>query len=241
MFDAVQEVLAAQRQRRSRHVLSTESLLAGKIFLESGERISPNYAMKNGVRYRYYVARSIVQGQRGVPRTLGRLPAEPLEQAVLSSLRSALHERDSRSDAATLGDGELVDAQFDRVVVQPNSIMLILRAVADADEPATRLTVPWIKPEAIRRREIVLPETSATRSQPIRVNEQARLVRAIATSRRWVDEIIAGAIPDIAALANGRGRPSARYAWRFRSLFWTRLSSRRPARVVCRGAMASRV
>lgn len=206
IFDAVQEKLAGQRQRRSRHVLSTKSLLTGKIYLESGERMSPNYAMKKGVRYRYYVARSIVQGQRGVPRTLGRLPAEALEQAVLQALRSALRERDSRADATSLGDAQLIDAHIDRVVVQQNSLIVTLKVEATADEPATRLTIPWVKPEAIRRREIILPETGASRSQPIRVNEQARLIRAIATARRWVNEIIAGAVSDTAALAKREGK-----------------------------------
>ncbi len=201
VFSAVEEKLAAQKQRRSKHVLSTESLLMGKIFLESGERMSPSYAMKKGVRYRYYLARSIIQGQRGVPRALGRLPAEPLEKAVASSLRSAVHQCDRPSGAANLGDGELIDAYLDRVEILPNALMLTLKVDGNADEPTTRLTVPWIKPEAVRRREIILPEAGAARPQPIRVNEQARLVRAIATARRWVDEIIAGAVPDTAALA----------------------------------------
>ena len=117
-----------------------------------------------------------------------------------------MHQCDRPSGAANRGDGDLIDAHLDRVVVHPNALTLILKVEGNSDEPASRVTVPWIKREAVRRREIILPETVAGRSQPIRINEQARLVRAIATARRWVDEIIAGAVSDTAALANREGK-----------------------------------
>ena len=204
-FAAVQARLAEQTRRRSAHSLPGGALLKGRLFTPEGEGYSPSYALKQGVRYRYYVARSLVQGRRGralVP-ALARLPAEALEQAIVAALRSLHHE--PIEDAASkpplaLPDHALVASWVDRVIVQQGTLDVRLRGDPDAGLP-TRLDIPWTKPVATRRRQIILPADAAANVQPIRVEEQARLVKAIATARRWVEELIAGDVADITALA----------------------------------------
>jgi site-specific DNA recombinase len=44
-----------------------------------------------------------------------------------------------------------------------------------------------------RRREIIVPPSL----QPIRAETRAKLVAAIARGRRWLDEIVAGAVTDV--------------------------------------------
>ena len=59
LFEAVQARLTAQAtaigHRRSR----SEALLIGKLFDDRGHRMTPSFAIKRGVRYRYYVSRAI--------------------------------------------------------------------------------------------------------------------------------------------------------------------------------------
>jgi hypothetical protein len=71
VFEAVQTKLTANRngfrQRRS----SPDALLLGRIFDDRGNRMTPSYAIKKGVRYRYYISCVLAQAAR---RRRVRLP-----------------------------------------------------------------------------------------------------------------------------------------------------------------------
>ena len=55
--------------------------------------------------------------------------------------------------------------------------------------------VPWQKPPSKRRREIIVPQSAATQdARPIRAETRATLVASIARGRRWLDEIVVGAV-----------------------------------------------
>ncbi len=85
LFEAVQARLAAQATaigyRRSR----SEALLIGKLFDDRGHRMTPSFAIKHGVRYRYYISRATTEG-RGEAGTITRVPAPDVERAVLDGL-----------------------------------------------------------------------------------------------------------------------------------------------------------
>ena len=57
------------------------------------------------------------------------------------------------------------------------------------------LRVPWQKPSSKRRREIIVPKSASRQdAHPIRAETRAKLVASIAHGRRWLDEIVAGAV-----------------------------------------------
>jgi site-specific DNA recombinase len=63
LWDQVQAILAENRVDRATGADAKQpSLLAGLIFDESGERLTPSHAVKKGTRYRYYVSRSLIVG-----------------------------------------------------------------------------------------------------------------------------------------------------------------------------------
>jgi hypothetical protein len=66
------------------------SLLAGRIFDESGEQLTPSHAVKKGTRYRYYVSRSLIVGIAKDKSTGRRIPAANLETIVITKLRGFL-------------------------------------------------------------------------------------------------------------------------------------------------------
>lgn len=75
-WEKVQERLSdhARRDRQSA-TKAPPSLLAGKLFDESGEPLYAQGAAKAGRRYRYYVSRDLVRGSANAGRRGRRVPA----------------------------------------------------------------------------------------------------------------------------------------------------------------------
>jgi site-specific DNA recombinase len=91
LWHEVQAVLAENRVDRATGADAKQpSLLAGLIFDESGERLTPSHAVKKGTRYRYYVSRSLIVGTAKDKSTGRRIPAANLETLVITKLRSFL-------------------------------------------------------------------------------------------------------------------------------------------------------
>ena len=65
------------------------SLLSGLLYDETGDRLSPSHAIKNGIRYRYYVSQRLMQARRK-DATGWRLPAKALEDVVVAELAGLL-------------------------------------------------------------------------------------------------------------------------------------------------------
>jgi site-specific DNA recombinase len=101
LFEAVQARLAAQATaigyRRSR----SEALLIGKLFDDRGHRMTPSFAIKHGVRYRYYISRATTEGRRGEAGTITRVPAPDVERAVVEALADPSPNEDADGMAAT--------------------------------------------------------------------------------------------------------------------------------------------
>ena len=89
LWDQVQAVLAENRIERTGGARAKHpSLLAGLLFDEKGERLTPTHAVKKGTRYRYYVSTTLLTGA-GRNRSGGRrIPAGNLEDLVMGRLRS---------------------------------------------------------------------------------------------------------------------------------------------------------
>ena len=100
LWDDVQAVLAANRVERTTGTRASHpSLLTGMVFEETGERLTPTYAVKKGTRYRYYVSTSLITGA-GRTRSSGRrIPAGNLEGLVINRLRTFLADPGTILDA----------------------------------------------------------------------------------------------------------------------------------------------
>jgi DNA invertase Pin-like site-specific DNA recombinase len=73
------------RAHRSEKSRSTPSLLIGKLFDTDGKRFTPTHAVKNAKRYRYYTSQTVVRND-GIKPAIARLPAQELEQFVISQV-----------------------------------------------------------------------------------------------------------------------------------------------------------
>ena len=105
LWDDVQAVLAANRVERATVARGKHpSLLTGMVFDETGERLTPTYAVKKGTRYRYYVSTSLITGA-GRTRSSGRrIPAGNLEGLVIARICTFLADPAAILDAV---DNEL--------------------------------------------------------------------------------------------------------------------------------------
>jgi len=61
LFDAVQAKLAASANTRQLKLRASPSILAGRIFDDRGNRMTPSHTNKRGARYRYYVSHAVLQ------------------------------------------------------------------------------------------------------------------------------------------------------------------------------------
>jgi site-specific DNA recombinase len=71
--------------RGNRHL----SLLAGLLYDAHGEPMTPSHAVKKGVRYRYYVSKSLLIGDKATNRGQ-RIPAAHIEALVTGRIRAWL-------------------------------------------------------------------------------------------------------------------------------------------------------
>ena len=87
----MQRILEANRVDRETGADAAEpSLLAGLLFDEAGERLTPTHANKKGRRYRYYVSQRLVTGGKPSAPNGRRLPAGDLERLVIGRVRDWL-------------------------------------------------------------------------------------------------------------------------------------------------------
>ena len=91
LWKEVERRLAANRfDRVTGAKVARPSLLAGLIYDDAGERMTPTHANKKGTRYRYYVSRGLVQASRRHAPGGRRVPAGDIENLVENRLRQFL-------------------------------------------------------------------------------------------------------------------------------------------------------
>jgi site-specific DNA recombinase len=91
LWDRVQLQFKANLQaERKRPRATSSSLLTGRLYNEAGNRFTPSHATKKGRRYRYYVAQALTEGRPKDPTQPVRLPAEEIEELVVSQLAALL-------------------------------------------------------------------------------------------------------------------------------------------------------
>ena len=208
LFDAVQAKLSQQINGHKAARMKSEALLAGRIFDDRGNRMTPSHARKRGIKYRYYLSSTLLQGQAERSGSVRRIPATEIEALVIRSVRDHL------KPSAPIDDRSLVDTHVARVEVQPEQLVIQLAQPERTNRKGARavktLRVPWHKTPSKRRREILLPDAlDPQHARPIRSETRATLVASIARGRRWLNELVDDAKASVESIAK-RERCSVR-------------------------------
>ena len=183
LWDEVQKSLrdhtGAARTRRTRQ--SSDALLAGKLYDDSGNRMSPTWARKGSKRWRYYVSQAALQGDKS--KAILRVPAADVETLVTEALGKLSPDR-----AASQTD---IRSLIDRAVIGGATIRIQLSEVAEGTDSARILTLPWTRPSPHRKREIIQGANDAkSYARPMPANARAILIEALRDAHRWLDELL---------------------------------------------------
>jgi len=209
LFEAVRQKSLAQWSHRTVLRSKSDHLLTGLLFDDTGHRMVPTHATKAGIRYRYYVSAPFLHGEAKTASagSISRVPAADIEDIVIKSMKEHLAARqgkpttsvmrlEDRSDLAQLVGGIVVHE--DRLIIRLKSD----NADEASDSPDDQsLSIPWQKPPSKKFRQILLPhKVSRSEVRPEQFERRARLVRAIARGRRWLDDVISGRVTTVAQL-----------------------------------------
>jgi hypothetical protein len=111
----VQSRLAGNaHDRRSGNGAAEPSLLAGLLHDERGNRLSPSHAVKNGVRYRYYVSQALLQHRDGDAGSIVRIPAREIESLAATRIAAFLKDAGQVIDELA---GSLAPRDQERLIV----------------------------------------------------------------------------------------------------------------------------
>jgi site-specific DNA recombinase len=204
LFDEVQAKLTEQLNNHAITRMKSEALLMGRIFDDRGNRMTPTHARKRGIKYRYYVSSTLLEGQPERSGSIRRVPAIEIETLVIRSMREHLKPKEPTDEKA------LVNNHVERVKVQPDHLVIKFSQTQTANRQREKGKktphVPWHKTESTRRREILLSGPAPPKDcRPIRSETRATLVASIARGRRWLDELKADPIANVQAIARREG------------------------------------
>ena len=220
-WDRVQAGLAGAGRVRS-GTKTSPSPLAGKLFDAGGEPLTPSHANKAGRRYRYYVSRSLVTGERmptGTSDRGWRLPAVEIERFVAetvgglisdtSTLTRLLRVHDVAADripALLQASGDWATKPLDhlhRMTLGDNEAWLEMDFPDKAG--ASTIRIEHKVRLRIRRRgvetKLVIKDDVGTLTGEI----DATLVRVLAKAHLWHEALAKGEYPSMDALANAEG------------------------------------
>ncbi|WP_433990379.1 hypothetical protein SuNHUV7_20180 (plasmid) [Pseudoseohaeicola sp. NH-UV-7] len=127
IWDNVQQMLmnGAQKARCTKRK-ATRSLLVGKLFDETGDRLTPSHSRKNGKRLRYYISHRLVKDRSRKHPDAWRLPAEQLEGLIADLVRKHLQ----RPDGATRLLRNLAASEVAAKSIKLHAIQQVRRCLA---------------------------------------------------------------------------------------------------------------
>jgi site-specific DNA recombinase len=176
LWERVQELLAAKSSARERRpIVPGGRPLAGRLFDDRGNAMSPTYTVRRGGRrYSYYVSQALLQNDKERAGSITRVPAAEIEKLVLKAVGAADSEEAGSPE-------EALRIRIERVIVRADRIEIVKAVMADASDdpaetPATR-TVVVVAKLAHRNRAKILDDGSA--------GPDLALVRALGRAHEW--------------------------------------------------------
>jgi DNA invertase Pin-like site-specific DNA recombinase len=137
LWDEVQQALIAKASLPRSSVYSRQTCwLKGLLFDETGERLTPTHATKNGRRYRYYVSQRLTAGNAKFDSGW-RLPARQLESAIDNGIAAFFRDRLRLTQALKLDT--LPADRLARTLTTAAAIATTMGKTSDANSDALSL------------------------------------------------------------------------------------------------------
>ena len=191
IFEQVQRLLKSNSIRRTKQRQQSGALLAGLLYDDRGNRMSPSFSTKRGARYPFYISTAL-HGRKSQAGSVPRVPAAEIEAAVMIALRE---QSTNNGDATGLTARKLVEQTIERVIVKPKQLMISLKANGkNRPEP---IEIAWSPTK--RRNLVSIDERSRNVPEPS-VNPE--LVQAVVRAHVWRKQLTDGVYDSIEALAH---------------------------------------
>jgi len=211
VWDRVQQMLQdGSAKARGTKRKASRSPLAGKLFDETGDRLTPSHSQKNGKRLRYYISRRLVTDRSRKHPDAWRLPAEQVEALLAQLIRRHMTRPDAApSMTQTISAPEIMSvaekladrkpasddlALIERVDLRPGSLTVLLnqdtlcRSLEVRPDQISTSGLTINAPFQMRRRGVELKLHLG--EAPAEFDRT--LVRNIVKARRWMEMIIKG-------------------------------------------------
>lgn len=211
VWDKVQDIMqSGAAVARGARQKATRSPLAGKLFDETGDRLTPSHSRKNGKRLRYYISRRLVKDRSLKHPDAWRLPADQVEgllaelvgQHLTRPRAAAVLTVDSTAAELTDVSKKLQDqgnvmerlALIERVDLQPGFLTVRLDKAMLADRLGR-------KPEQINPVELTVESPFQMRRRGVELKLHLgdppaeidrTLVQNIMKGRNWLAMVFAG-------------------------------------------------
>jgi site-specific DNA recombinase len=187
-FDRVQDLLASNTSDRKVKRFESGAPLMGKIHDDRGNRMSPSYSVKNGVRYRFYISSALLRGRKEAAGSAPRVPAQEIETAIENALRCQIQNLDESRTTASLFE------TFRRIVVRDDSIVITTQAEnADYEAPPNSIKVPWQAISKLGRTHVPANPKGSLPAQ--------HLLQSIVRAYTWMNALANGQYASIEDLA----------------------------------------
>jgi DNA invertase Pin-like site-specific DNA recombinase len=229
-WDRIQQTLTDGATKvRTRKTAKQRSLLCGKIFDETGDRLTPSHTKtKAGNRLRYYISHRLIKNSGDANKDGWRLPAEELEQKVAHVLRQHINRTSfigGIAPNASAGAIEIATAKLqllcarkdikpsldlvERIVLGPGQLRISINAetlgalleygLQDIPQDQLSITAPF----QLRKRGV---ETKLVFADTPRDRDDT-LIQNIAKAYEWYQQVKAGkTLSDVARENNTSSR-----------------------------------
>jgi site-specific DNA recombinase len=193
-FDQVQQLLASNAAGRTATRSASGALLQGKIYDDRGNRMSPSYSTKNGIRYRFYVSSALLRGRIAEVGSLGRVSAVEIEDAVCSTVEA----QPQCSSSPTYGVSDAIE-MVERVVVAHGELTICLAPFGGPanNDAATQIRIPWTVKASN-------PAGSVDCGENVGAHNES-LVQSIVRAHAWNQSLLTGTHGSVEKLAEANG------------------------------------
>ena len=195
VFEEVQERLTSAAAAFGKRRINDQFDLKGLLFDDRGHRMTPTTVRKKGREFRYYISRAFAEGIKDQAGSAPRISAPTIENAVREACKPLWS-----TDASAQIKGERSPLDTIRRITASRTMLTIeLTPCAAENLGENRVVASWNPRSTAVRREALYPDHLAL--QPIRSDQRATMLLAIARGRALLDKLQTGRASSIDALA----------------------------------------
>jgi DNA invertase Pin-like site-specific DNA recombinase len=188
LFEGVQLLIKNNSVVRKQKRTQNCALLTGLLFDDKGNRFSPSYTTKRGVRYRFYVNSALLRGRPTDAGSVRRISATELEAVVSNALREQFGQSDSSISS-------LIQVNIERIVLKQDALEIAMKPANNHHGGNNALRIAWRQPQAASATVIKTDERSQSKVP------DRKLIHALTRAHMWLDLLSTSVFKSVAELA----------------------------------------